>query len=105
MSEISRESVIHVISSRCLRHGACVTVCPVDCIVPGPESDERWGKQYYIDPYSCIGCRECVIVCPTSAIFPEDALPKEHQEDADRNVEFFEEGPGYWNNDIESTKE
>jgi ferredoxin--NADP+ reductase len=105
MSEISRKSVIHVISSLCLRHGACVTVCPVDCIVPGPESDERWGKQYYIDPYSCIGCGECVIVCPTSAIFPEDALPKEHQEDADRNVEFFEEGPGYWNNDIESTEE
>ncbi len=63
----------HVITSLCLRDGGCVTVCPVECIVPGkPEAQYPW---YYIDPDTCIDCGACVPECPYSAIFPEDEVP------------------------------
>jgi len=36
----------HVVTSLCLRDGACVDVCPSESIVPGfPESEWPW---YYI---------------------------------------------------------
>ncbi|HML40741.1 MAG TPA: ferredoxin family protein [Bellilinea sp.] len=63
----------HVITSLCLRDGGCMTVCPVECIVPGkPEAQYPW---YYIDPDTCIDCGACVPECPYSAIFPEDEVP------------------------------
>jgi ferredoxin len=63
----------HVITSLCLRDGGCVTVCPVECIVPGkPEEKYPW---FYIDPDTCIDCGACVPECPWEAIFPEDELP------------------------------
>lgn len=93
-------SLIYVITSRCSRQGACVKVCPVDCIVPGPDGDEVWEKQYYIDPLSCVGCGECISACPSGAIFSEGNIPSEYQDDVIRNILFFEEGPGYWNNDF-----
>lgn len=63
----------HVITSLCLRDGGCVTVCPVECIVPGkPESEWPW---FYIDPDTCIDCGACVPECPWEAIFPEDEVP------------------------------
>ena len=63
----------HVITSLCLRDGGCVTVCPVECIVPGkPEDQYPW---YYIDPDTCIDCGACVPECPFEAIFPEDEVP------------------------------
>ena len=42
----------HVITSLCLRDGGCVTVCPVECIVPGKPVEE-W-PLFYIDPDTCI---------------------------------------------------
>ncbi len=63
----------HVITSLCLRDGGCITVCPVECIVPGkPEDKYPW---YYIDPDTCIDCGACVPECPFEAIFPEDEIP------------------------------
>jgi ferredoxin len=63
----------HVITSLCLRDGGCVSVCPVECIVPGkPEDQWTW---YYIDPDTCIDCGACIPECPYSAIFPEDEVP------------------------------
>jgi len=63
----------HVITSLCLRDGGCVTVCPVECIVPGkPEDKYPW---FYIDPDTCIDCGACVPECPYEAIFPEDEVP------------------------------
>ena len=63
----------HIITSLCLRDGGCVTVCPVECIVPGkPQDVWPW---YYIDPDTCIDCGACVPECPYSAIFPEDEVP------------------------------
>ena len=49
----------HVIAEPCVgtKDTACVDVCPVDCIHPGP-SDERNGgvDQLFIDPDTCIDC-------------------------------------------------
>ena len=110
----------HIITSLCLRDGACMEVCPVECIVPGkPESEWPW---YYINPSDCIDCGACVPECPFEAIFPEDDVPADfemsdgqervdpvtkertaHSEgdvvdltaDIKHNYAFFEEGPGY----------
>lgn len=63
----------HIITSLCLRDGACVEVCPVECIIPGqPTSEWPW---YFIDPDTCIDCGACVPECPYEAIFPEDEVP------------------------------
>ena len=70
----------HVIAEPCVgtKDTACVDVCPVDCIHPGP-SDERNGSadQLFIDPDTCIDCGLCVDECPVQAIFPEEDLPEE----------------------------
>ena len=62
-----------VITSLCLREGACAVVCPVECIVPGKPEDKYPG--YYIDADSCIDCGSCESECPVGAIFPDDAVP------------------------------
>ena len=63
----------YVITSLCLRDGGCMTVCPVECIVPG-KPQEQW-PWYYIDPDTCIDCGACVPECPYAAIYPEDEVP------------------------------
>jgi len=63
----------HIITSLCLRDGGCVTVCPVECIVPGKPGD-KW-PWFYIDPDTCIDCGACIPECPFAAIFPEDEVP------------------------------
>ena len=63
----------HVITSLCLRDGGCVTVCPVECIVPGNPQDKY--PSFYIDPDTCIDCGACIPECPFEAIFPQDDLP------------------------------
>lgn len=63
----------HIITSLCLRDGGCVTVCPVECIVPG-QPVEEW-PLFYIDPDTCIDCGACIPECPWEAIFPEDEVP------------------------------
>jgi ferredoxin len=109
----------HIITSLCLRDGACVEVCPVDCIVPGqPESEWPW---YYIDPDTCIDCGACIPECPFEAIFQEDEVPSAFELSAGQeripvggaryasaggevvdltadtpfNYDFFKKGPGY----------
>ena len=109
----------HIITSLCLRDGACVEACPVECIVPGkPEDQWPW---YFIDPGTCIDCGACVPECPYEAIFPEDEVPEAYRMKADQqriplggarytasvgevvnlrddiqpNYQFFKEGPGY----------
>ncbi len=83
----------HVITDLCLRDGACVEVCPVECIIPGqPETEWPW---YYIDPDTCIDCGACVPECPVEAIFPEADVPKEYGPSTKFNADFFKAGPGY----------
>ena len=67
----------HVIFDECIRDGACVDVCPVECIIPGiPEDDWPW---YYIDPETCIDCGACIPECPTEAILPEEDLAEDQE--------------------------
>ena len=83
----------HIITQLCIRDGACVEVCPVECIVPGiPESEWPW---YYIDPDTCIDCGACVPECPVDAIFPEEDVPEEYADDIQPNYDYFADGPGY----------
>ena len=110
----------HIITALCLRDGACVEVCPVECIIPGqPESDWPW---YYIDPDTCIDCGACIPECPYEAIFVEEETPDEYElaegqeyvphtskkkltaaggevidltEDIEPNYDYFIDGPGY----------
>ncbi len=83
----------HVITEICVRDGACVDVCPVECIIPGIPEDE-W-PLYYIDPDTCIDCGACVPECPVDAIFPEEDVPEEYEKDIEANAAYFAEGPGY----------
>jgi ferredoxin len=85
----------HIITGLCLRHGGCVKVCPVDCIVPGEPMDV-W-PYYYIDPATCIDCGECIPACPYNAIWPEEEVPAPLRGDIEANYEYFESGPGYPN--------
>ncbi len=94
----------HTIVDLCSREGDCVEVCPVDCIVPGPKDDPVWRDRFYIDPETCIDCGACVPVCPPEAIFPEEDVPDEYTKDIERDAKFFEEGPGYWDYDLEDEK-
>ncbi len=110
----------HIITSLCLRDGACVEVCPVECIIPGkPEDEWPW---FFIDPDTCIDCGACIPECPFEAIFIEEEVPsafemaagqkripwdtKQEVEasggevvdltvDIQPNYDFFEKGPGY----------
>jgi len=86
----------HIITGLCLRDGACVEVCPVECIIPGqPEDEWPW---YFIDPDTCIDCGACVPECPYEAIFPEEDVPDEIDLNADQAYVYFTgkriEGPG-----------
>ena len=92
----------HIITSLCLRDGACVEVCPVECIIAGkPENEWPW---YFIDPDTCIDCGACIPVCPPEAIFPEEDVPAEFEADIQMNYDYFESGPGYWEYDLEEQR-
>ena len=85
----------HIITSLCIREGSCVTVCPVECIVPGkPQGEWPW---FYIDPDTCIDCGACIPECPFGAIFPEDEVPSAYRavggevQSAPRGTPGFEE--------------
>ncbi len=93
----------YVITSLCVRDGACVEVCPVECIVPGPKDGADW-TLFYIDPETCIDCGACAPECPVDAIFPEDEVPAQYGDDIDLNADFFNEGPGYWDFDLEAER-
>ena len=65
-----------VVTKQCMgcKDTACVAVCPCDCFHEGPE-------MLYINPENCIDCEACVPECPVEAIFHEDDLPENSQED------------------------
>jgi ferredoxin len=67
-----------------VKDGACVDVCPVDCIKTSPDA-----PMYYIDPGRCIDCRACEFVCPVDAIFPAYDLPEQWASFERTNAEFF----------------
>lgn len=87
------DSSTHVIFDLCIRDGACVEVCPVECIVPGyPVEEWPW---YYVDPETCIACGACVPECPVAAVLPAVDLQPEYRSAIEKNALFFTDGPGY----------
>jgi ferredoxin len=83
--------------------GACLNVCPVDCIhgpinplgmakeLEGMTDEEKEGKQLYIDPIECIKCGACVPECPVDAIYSSEkqAISLGDEISVHRNYEFF----------------
>jgi ferredoxin len=57
----------HVVTESCIncKHTDCVTVCPVDCFVEGPNF-------LAINPDECIDCGVCIPECPVDAIVADD---------------------------------
>ena len=82
----------YVITSNCERAGLCVDVCPTDSI-HFVEDDPNW-PTYYINAETCIDCGACEAECPNEAIFPDDELPDEFEGAAQKNADYFADGPG-----------
>jgi len=57
-----------------IKDKGCVDECPVDCIYEGP-------RMLYIHPDECVDCGACEPVCPVTAIFYEDDVPAEFNDD------------------------
>ena len=72
----------YIIAEPCVdvKDGACVDVCPVDCIYTTDDDN-----MYYISPEECIDCAACEPVCPVVAIFAEDDTPEEWNSYIDKN--------------------
>ncbi len=83
----------HVITEPCIgcKDGACVAICPVDCIHPRrDEPGFEAAPQLYIDPDNCIGCGLCVDECPVQAIFDEGDVPAKWRQYIQINAPHFQ---------------
>ena len=82
----------YVINEACAssKSGACVRVCPVDCIHPTPE-EAAFGdvRQLYVDPHVCIDCGACVTECPVDAITPDYKVPAGLERAIAENAAYF----------------
>jgi ferredoxin--NADP+ reductase len=82
----------YVITSKCERCGSCSEVCPSDAIYQ-VEDDAEW-PTYYIYPENCIECAACEAECDAEAIYHEDEVPEDLASAIQKNIDFFESGPG-----------
>jgi NAD-dependent dihydropyrimidine dehydrogenase PreA subunit len=84
----------HIITQACIGvcDTACVEVCPVDCIHPTKDewkTQEKEGRQLYINPDECIDCGACLPECPVEAIFTEEDIPSDMQGFIKINSDFY----------------
>src|SRR5262249_10380621 len=81
----------YVITEPCegVKNGACLEICPVDCIHTAPGED-----QYYIDPSVCIACEQCALVCPVEAIFLDVDVPAQWRSYIEKNANFYRRTKG-----------
>ena len=72
----------YVVTEPCIKckYTDCVSVCPVDCFVEGPNF-------LVINPDECIDCAVCVPECPVNAIYPDSELPSDQKEFLQINAE------------------
>jgi ferredoxin len=63
-----------VVTENCIKckHTDCVSVCPVDCFIEGPNF-------LAINPDECIDCAVCVPECPVNAIFADSDVPEDQK--------------------------
>jgi NAD-dependent dihydropyrimidine dehydrogenase PreA subunit len=75
----------YVILSACvdIKDGACVDVCPVDCIYEGE-------NMFYIHPVECVACGLCESICPVDAIRPIDEIPEHEKNYIKINRDYFD---------------
>ena len=59
--------MINIYENKCDFCGACVTVCPVDCI-------EVRENSIRIDDEVCIDCDLCVYICPIEVLISTNAV-------------------------------
>jgi len=81
-----------VITDICVgvKDGACVDICPCDCIHPRPDEPEfAQVDQLYIDPDVCIDCNLCAVECPANAIFQDTDLPQDKQQFIQINAQWY----------------
>lgn len=79
-----------VITEPCVntKDRSCIDVCPVDCIHPGVEEDQR-ERMLYINPDECIDCGACEPVCPVRAIFAEGDEPEQWRDYLKKNADYY----------------
>jgi ferredoxin len=77
-----------VVTENCIKckYTDCVSVCPVDCFVEGPNF-------LAINPDECIDCAVCVPECPVDAIYADTDLPINQREFLDINAEVSKTWP------------
>ena len=68
--------------------GACVDVCPTDCIVEHrpAQGESHLPRQLFIDASVCIDCALCAPECPWEAIFPDVDVPGTFRDDIALNA-------------------
>jgi len=76
-----------VVTESCIqcKYTDCVTVCPMDCFLEGPNF-------LVIHPDECIDCSMCVPECPVGAIVGEHELEPGQQQFATLNRELAQQG-------------
>ena len=72
----------YIVDGACIRckYRDCVSVCPVDCFLEGPDF-------LIIDPDQCIDCGVCEPECPAGAIHPDTYMTPELEYWAAKNRE------------------
>ena len=83
-----------VVTDSCIqcKYTDCVSVCPMDCFVEGPNF-------LAIDPDGCIDCSMCVPECPVGAIYNATDLPAALSHFEDLNARY----PDDWNKNLFAT--
>lgn len=78
----------YVVTENCIKckYTDCVSVCPVDCFVEGPNF-------LAINPVECIDCAVCVPECPANAIYSDSELPEDQKEFIAINAELAKTWP------------
>jgi len=77
-----------VVTENCIKckYTDCVSVCPVDCFVEGPNF-------LAINPDECIDCAVCVPECPAEAIYSDIDIPPLQREFIAINAELSKVWP------------